>query len=65
MKTCWLLVLSVSAGFGAALLSGLVENRPQEVTIPENRYYGYPLIWRLFDPFTGENYYIDQFVVDC
>jgi len=58
-------VFAVVVGVCVGLVSGFVENRPGGVTIPENKYYGYPLIWRLIDAFAGEKYYYFELLVDC
>ncbi|MGQ9623870.1 MAG: hypothetical protein ACUVT9_00700 [Candidatus Bathycorpusculaceae bacterium] len=41
-----LLVVAVASGIVASLATGLYENRGH-VGIPENKYYGYPLVWRV------------------
>jgi len=58
-------VLSVAVGMCVAFASGLVENTPGGVAIPEKRHYGYPLVWRTFDPFVGESYLPLEFLADC
>lgn len=54
----------VIVGICVALGSGLVENVPDFVTIPENRYYGFPLVWRSADPFAGDKYFYFELFVD-
>jgi len=44
------LVVVIVFGILVALATGLFENRPG-ITIPENKYYGYPLIWRITKTF--------------
>jgi len=58
------LVSAVIVGICVALASGLVENVPDFATILENRYYGFPLVWRSMDPFAGERYYYFELFVD-
>lgn len=42
------------AGVFASLGSGLFENKPDFVSIPENEYFGFPLVWRMLNTATGE-----------
>jgi hypothetical protein len=58
------LVLAVVIGVCVAALTGFVENTPGSITIPENKYYGFPIIWRISDAFTGEKYLYFEFFVD-
>ena len=44
----------VLAGVLASLGSGLFENKPDFVSIPENKYFGFPLVWRMLNTATGE-----------
>ncbi|MEM3673819.1 MAG: hypothetical protein QW468_06355 [Candidatus Bathyarchaeia archaeon] len=41
-----LLFAALTCGVIASLATGLFENKVQ-ISIPENKYYGYPLIWRI------------------
>lgn len=59
------LALIVVFGVCIGLVSGFVENTTRGASIPENKYYGYPLVWRLSDAFTGEKYYYFELVIDC
>jgi len=55
LKISLRVLLSVAiAGICVALGTGLVENVPDSVTIPENEYYRFPLVWRSTDPFAGD-----------
>lgn len=66
LKVGWrILAMALIGGVCIGLVSGLVENKPGSAGIPENKYYGYPLIWRLSDPFTGEKYSYFELLVDC
>jgi len=47
------------------LVTGLVENNPGHATIPEDKYYGFPLVWRTTDPFVGEKYSYLKLFADC
>jgi len=58
-----ILVLAIIAGVCIGLLTGFVENRPADVTIPENKYYGFPFIWRRVDMFTGESYLLKELLL--
>lgn len=58
------LVSGAIVGICITLASGLVENVPDFAAIPENRYYGFPLVWRGTDPFVGERYYYFELFVD-
>ena len=56
------LVLGFFVGFG----SGLVEVESGFPHVPENKYYGFPLAWRMVDTTTGERseFWLELFV-DC
>lgn len=57
-----IIVLGFSVGFG----SGLVENTPDFASNPQNRYYGFPLVWRAVNTTTGEKYtYAFELFADC
>lgn len=58
------LVLAVIIGVCIGLFAGVVENRPTEATIPENKYYGFPFIWRRVDMFMGESYLLNELLLD-
>lgn len=51
-----LLVLIALIGALASLGSGLFENKPDFISIPENEYSGFPLIWRMLNTATGSTY---------
>lgn len=59
-----ILLLSLVVGVCVGLVTGFVENTPGGATIPENKYYGFPLIWRLSDPFVGETYFYLELFAD-
>ncbi len=59
-----ILVLAIIVGVCIGMLTGFVENRPTEVTIPENKYYGFPFIWRQVDMFIGESYLLKELLLD-
>jgi hypothetical protein len=54
-----IIVVGFFIGFG----SGLVENRPDFASVPEERYYGFPFVWREVNTVTGEkrSYPLDLF----
>jgi hypothetical protein len=57
-----IIVVGFFIGFG----SGLIENSPYYAGIPENRYYGFPFVWRAVDAKTGEKYaYAVWLIIDC
>jgi len=58
-----ILALAIIVGVCLGLLTGFVENRPNEVTVPENKYYGFPFIWRKIDMFTGESYLLKELLL--
>lgn len=58
------LLSAVIAGICIAFASGLVENVPDFVTIPGNRYYGFPLVWRSMDPSAGDSYLYFELIVN-
>jgi len=66
LKDVWKFVVLVAvAGVCLGLVTGFVENNLfSEVVIPEKRFYGFPLVWRSFDPFVGEGYYFFELLVD-
>jgi hypothetical protein len=55
----------VVTGVCIASLTGFVENKPSGVIIPENKYYGFPMIWRISDVFAGEKFLYLEFFVNC
>jgi hypothetical protein len=57
-----IIVVGFFIGFG----SGLVENSPNFASVPENRYYGFPFVWRAVNVRTGEKYtYAIWLFIDC
>ncbi len=65
LKAGWrLLVLAVVLGVGVGLVTGFVENRTIGAVIPENKYYGFPLVWRISSMNTGESYMYSELFVD-
>lgn len=59
-----LLVLAVVLGVSVGLVTGFVENRTIGAVIPENTYYGFPLVWRISSMNTGESYMYSELFVD-
>ena len=56
----------VLAGVFASLCSGLFESKPDFVSIPENKYFGFPLIWRMLNTATGEtDLYFFELAINC
>lgn len=54
VKIGWrMVVLVVFIGFFVGLATGLVENGTGQVDTTQNRYYGFPLIWRIVNANTG------------
>jgi len=55
------LLVGFFVGFG----SGLIENQPDSVSIPGNKYYGFPFVWRMVEMESG-NYetYVDKLFLD-
>jgi hypothetical protein len=50
----------------AGLASGFFESKPDFVSIPENKYFGFPLIWRMLNTATGETrLYSFELAIDC
>lgn len=65
MKFSWkTLLLTLVIGVCIAALTGFAENTPSNVTIPENKYYGFPMIWRIHDAFAGEKIMYYAFFLD-
>ncbi|MEM3577863.1 MAG: hypothetical protein QXX51_05335 [Candidatus Bathyarchaeia archaeon] len=65
MKVNWrILVLAVTIGVCITSFTGFVENTPSGVIIPENKYYGFPMIWRISDAFVGEKILYYEFLLD-
>jgi hypothetical protein len=65
-KVEWqILFFAVIVGCCIGFVSGLVERKPEFVTVPENKYYGAPFIWRSTDPFVGEKYHYLELFLDC
>jgi hypothetical protein len=59
------MVLVVVSGVLVALVSGFVWSMPGDSWIPENKFYGFPLVWRTIDQFKEESYHYFEFGVDC
>ena len=59
--TAIVLLVGFFIGFG----SGLIENLPDSMSIPGNKYYGFPLVWRMVEMESG-NYvtYVDKLFLD-
>ena len=65
MKVSWrILILTIIIGACITALTGFIENTPSGVVIPENKYYGFPMIWRISDVFAGEKFFYLEFFVD-
>ncbi|MEM2975532.1 MAG: hypothetical protein QXE76_04455 [Candidatus Bathyarchaeia archaeon] len=58
-------VFAIIIGCLIGLASGLVERKPDLVTIPEKKYYGVPFIWRSTDPFIEEKHYHYELLLNC
>lgn len=62
----WRAMVSVVAfGVLAAFISGFVASMPGNAWLPENKYYGFPLVWRTYDPSYGEGHHYFELAVDC
>lgn len=59
------LVLVVVLGVCIGLVSGFFENPPSEVGIPEYKYYGYPLVWRVTQTALPDEFRFFDLSVDC
>jgi hypothetical protein len=60
-----LLVLIALIGALVNLSSGFFENKPDFISVPENEYFGFPLIWRMLNTATGNTYlYSLKFAID-
>ncbi|MEM3695196.1 MAG: hypothetical protein QXJ11_04480 [Candidatus Bathyarchaeia archaeon] len=65
MKVSWrILVLAVVIGVCITTLTGFVENKSSGIIIPENKCYGFPVVWRISDAFTGEKILYYEFFLD-
>lgn len=61
----WLPALVIVIGLFIGFVSGLVENSPDSAG-PSDKYYGFPLAWRMVDTTTGEKYtYAPELLIDC
>lgn len=66
IKVNWRTLLSVIViGVCIGLFTGVVENRPSEVGIPEDKYYGYPLRWRVTHTGLPDDFLFFELFVDC
>ena len=54
-------VVSICVG----VFTGAVENRPSAIGIPEDRYYGYPLRWRVTHTGLPDELRFFELFVDC
>jgi len=59
------LVLVVVIGVCIGLFTGIVENRPSEIGIPEDKYHGFPLVWRITHTGLPDEYRFLELFVDC
>ncbi len=63
LKVGWrVLVLVVVAGVCIGLGTGIIEQ--SRISILENKYYGFPLVWRISSMNTGETYMYLELVAD-
>ncbi len=52
-------------GFFVGFGSGLIENQPDSVSIPGNKYYGFPFIWRMVEMESGTyKTYVEMLFLD-
>lgn len=64
-KVSWrLVVLVLVIGFFVGLATGLVENNAETLGLYENKYYGFPLAWRLVYNSELKTVYYDALLVD-
>jgi len=61
----WALVLVVIIGVCLGLFSGLMENPPGEVGLPEYKHYGFPLVWRITQTDAPDKFSFFELFVDC
>jgi hypothetical protein len=59
------LVLVAVLGVCSGLFSGLMENQPSEIGIPEFKHYGFPLAWRTTQTAMADKYQYFELFVDC
>jgi len=65
LRVGWrILILTIIISACITALTGFTENTPSGVVIPENKYYGFPMIWRVSDAFAGEKFFYLEFFVD-
>ena len=61
-----LVAIIVVIGLAIGFVSGLVENSPDSAGIPGNKYYGFPLVWRMVSMETGQkDAYAPELLLDC
>jgi len=58
-----LLTAAIVCGFLVSLATGLVSRNI--MSIPENKYYGFPLVWRVTSLFEPTKYVISNFAIDA
>ena len=64
-KHAQIIAIILFVGFFVGFGSGLIENRPDSVSIPGNRYYGFPLVWRMVEMESGTyETYVDKLFLD-
>lgn len=56
--------MAVVAGVCVSLVGGFVEN-PPEASVIGQRYYGWPLVWRITKTLLPEEYRIFELFADC
>ena len=59
------LIVAIVCGLLLSLVTGLVENPPEEVSIMRFKYYGHPLAWRVIDIFGPTEYKFDSLAIDA
>lgn len=58
------LFAAIVLGFIVSLATGLVENGPR-IGLPENKYYGYPLVWRLTTTAQPTEFIFTSLIIDA
>ena len=60
----WLIAGAIVCGVLLSLATGIIENPPSEVGIPEHKLFGYPLVWRVTKTFEPTEYVFASFAID-
>jgi len=66
LKINWkVFVFSIIVGICIGISTGFIIEQHKNVSIPGNKYYGFPLVWRISGIETGIRLHYFELAVDC